>query len=115
MKENLIQKRSLSYALSIVKLYKALKAQHEYEFARQLLKSSTSIGANIEESIAAQSRADFVSKLSIALKEAQESRYWLIVLDESHLIHYNYDTYLQDIDEIIRILASIVKTTKQTK
>ncbi len=112
MKENLIQKRSFNFALNVVELYKKLKDQHEFVFAQQLLKSSTSIGANVEEGIAAQSRNDFISKLSISLKEAQESRYWLLLLDKSQIIPLKYDSYLQDIDEIIRILARILKTTK---
>ncbi|WP_211341998.1 four helix bundle protein [Chlorobaculum thiosulfatiphilum] len=75
MKENLIRDKSYRFALSIIDLYKILVAKQEYVMSKQLLKSGTSIGANVEEALAGQSRADFLSKMSIASKEAREARY----------------------------------------
>jgi four helix bundle protein len=78
-----------------------------------LLKSGTSIGANVEEAVAGQSRRDFLSKMSIALKEARETRFWLRLLRESDLAKINLTTELRNVDELIRILTSIVKTTSE--
>jgi four helix bundle protein len=79
--------------------------------SKQLFKSGTSIGANVEEALAAQSRKDFVSKMSIALKEARETHYWLRLLQESQLVEGDYSNRIDEIKEITRILTSIVKTT----
>lgn len=112
MKENLVREKSYQFALSIIDLYKILVAQQEYVMSRQLLKSGTSIGANVEEALAGQSRADFLSKMSIASKEAREARYWLHLLrdsnthDTEHFIHL-----IQESESPINILTSIVKTT----
>ena len=83
--ENKILEMSFDFSLQIIQLYKILIEQKEYVLSKQLLRSGTSIGANIEEAIAAQSRKDFISKLSIASKEARETRYWLRLLDKSKL------------------------------
>ncbi len=80
MKESVIKEKSYSFALQIIELYKELMKQNEYVLSRQLLKSGTSIGANVEEALAGQSRADFLSKMSIASKEARETKYWLRLL-----------------------------------
>lgn len=112
MKENLIKDKSYRFALSIIDLYKILVAEKEYVMSKQLLKAGTSIGANVEEALAGQSRADFLSKMSIASKEAREARYWLHLLrdsntlDTEHLIHL-----IQESECLIHILTSIVKTT----
>jgi four helix bundle protein len=112
MKENLIKDKSYRFALSIIDLYKILVAQKEYVMSKQLLKAGTSIGANVEEALAGQSRADFLSKMSIASKEARETLYWLHLLrdsntlDTEHLIHL-----IQESESLINILTSIVKTT----
>lgn len=87
--------------------------KNEYVISKQLLRSGTSIGANVEESTAAQSRKDFISKITIASKEARETRYGLRLLDKSRLIDFNYESYLTMIDEIIRILTAIVKTSEK--
>lgn len=113
-KDNLIQKKSFNFALSIIKLYKILISKNEWVISKQLLRSATSIGANVEEAIAAQSRKDFVHKMSIALKEARETRYWLRLLNESKLVEVNYSEYLLEIDQIISILVKIVKTTSSS-
>jgi four helix bundle protein len=110
-----IKEKSFSFALQIIALYRRLAAGREYVISRQLLKSGTSIGANVEEALAAQSRNDFLSKMSIALKEARETKYWLRLLQESELTDIDVTKELADVDEIIRILTSIVKTTSERK
>lgn len=110
MKNNIIKEKSFDFALKIIELYKKLTDKKELILSKQLLRSGTSIGANIEEAIAAHSTKDFISKLTIALKEARESRYWLMLLDKSQIVKYNYSEYLNDIDQIISILCSILKT-----
>jgi four helix bundle protein len=117
MKENVIQEKSFTFALEIIKLYREIRKQLEFVISKQLLRCGTSIGANVEEAIAGQTRKDFFSKMSIASKEARETRYWLRLLKESKLVDLNYDEQLQNIDEIVRLLTSIVKTgyTKKLK
>jgi four helix bundle protein len=112
MEENIIKDKSFKFALKIIELYKYLHVEKEYVVSKQILKSGTSIGANVNESISAQSRKDFISKMSIANKEARETKYWLLLLNESQLVKYDYSSYLNDIEEIIKILTSIVKTTQ---
>jgi len=112
-KENIIQNKSFEFSLRIIALYKKLIIEKEFVLSKQLLRSGTSIGANIEEAIAGQSRKDFVYKLGISAKEARETRYWLRLLKESDLTKQHVDTYLHEIDEIIKILTSIIKTTNE--
>jgi len=112
-KDNVIQQKSYDFALSIIELYKKLIIEKEYIISKQLLKSGTSIGANIEEASAAQSKKDFISKMSIASKEARETKYWLKLLNESQLVKINLTDYLTKIDEIISILTSIIKTLQE--
>lgn len=112
-KGNLIQTKSFNFSLLIIELYKELLKENEFIISKQLLRSGTSIGANVEESTAAQSRRDFISKMSIASKEARETQYWLRLLDKSNLTDINVSKWLCEIDEIVRILTSIVKTTQQ--
>ncbi|HCF29066.1 MAG TPA: four helix bundle protein [Cyanobacteria bacterium UBA11049] len=111
MADSIIQKKSFEFALEIIRLYRELQDQREYVLSRQLLRSGTSIGANVEEASAAQSRNDFVAKMSIASKEARETRYWLRLLQESKLVDIDVTSQLIHVDELIRILTSIVKTT----
>jgi four helix bundle protein len=113
MKKNIIQDKSFEFALTIITLFKNLQAEREFIISKQLLRSGTSIGANVEEAIAAQSRKDFISKISISLKKARETHYWLRLLDKSNLTNMNIDMYLSDSFELISILSAIVKTTKQ--
>ncbi|MBN1115573.1 MAG: four helix bundle protein [Bacteroidales bacterium] len=111
--DNVILDKTYAFALKIVKLYLQLKKDNEFILSRQLVKSSTSIGANSEEGAAAQSKNDFISKFSIALKEARESRYWLRLLRDSELIDINYaDILIEECNEIIRIITSIIKTAR---
>lgn len=112
MKDNLIQSKSFEFSLSIISLYKLLQNEREYIVPKQLLRSATSIGANIEEAIGGQSKRDFLAKVSISLKEARKTRYWLRLLQESELTQIDVSNYQKEILSIINILSSIVKTTK---
>jgi four helix bundle protein len=112
MKDNLIQDKNFDFALQIIGLYKVLIENKEYILSKQILRSGTSIGANIEEAIAGQSKKDFLSKINISLKEARETRYWLRLLDRSQLVKKDYSNYLNEILSIINILTKIVKTTQ---
>lgn len=111
---NVIQDKSRAFAINIINCYKFLiEEQHEYVMSKQLLRCGTSVGANTRESKNAQSRNDFLSKLSIALKEADETDYWLDLLHATKYIDDNrYDSLATDCAEIIRILTSIIKTLK---
>lgn len=111
-KENIIQKLSFDFSLNIIDLYKDLVAKNEYVLSKQLLRSGTSIGANVEEALAGISRKDFIAKMSISSKEARETRYWLRLLQASQLVKLDYSSYLEKIDEIISILTAIVKTSQ---
>lgn len=113
MKESIIQDKTFQFALRIIDLYKILIAQNGYVISKQLLRKGTSIDANIEEATTAQSKMDIIAKMSIASKETRESRYWLRLLKESKLIDINLDSYLQEVNEIIKKLTSIVKTTQE--
>ncbi len=113
-KDNLIQDKSKQFAIRIINCYKYLAEQHkEYILSKQLLRCGTSIGANARESINAQSKADFVSKLSVALKEADETAYWLELLHETgYLDNDMFDSMSADCTELIKVLTSIIKTSK---
>jgi len=112
--QNVIKTKSYRFALSIIGLYKELKEKNEYIISKQIIRSGTSIGANVEEAGAAQSRKDFISKMSIASKEARETHYWLRLLKDSNLCPgIDYTKITKDSEEIIKILTSIVKTSKR--
>lgn len=111
--ENKILEMSFDFSLQIIELYKILLDKREYILSRQLLKSGTSIGANVEEATAAQSKRDFISKMSIASREARETRYWLRLLDKSKLVELDYSPYLHSIGHIINIITKIVKTSSE--
>jgi len=115
MKENLIANISYDFALKIIGLCRALSAKKEFIVSQQLLKSGTSIGANVEEALSGQSRADFVAKMSIALKEARECNYWLRLIRDSEMIcQEEISATFKESGSILRILTSIIKTTKET-
>jgi four helix bundle protein len=114
MSESLIQRKSFCFALKMIKLYRHLQDQKEYVLSKQLLRSGTSIGANVEEASAAQSRKDFAAKMAISSKEARETKYWLRLLQESQLVKLDLTEELNQVDELIRILTAIVKTTKSS-
>ena len=111
---NAIQDKSRSFAIKIINCYKFLtEEQHEYVMSKKVLRCGTSIGANTRESKNAQSRNDFLSKLSIALKEADETDYWLDLLHATDYIDDDlYDALATDCVEIIKILTAIIKTLK---
>ena len=111
MTESIIQKKSFEFALEIIQLYRKLQEEREYVISQQLLRSGTSIGANIEEASAGQSRKDFLAKMSIASKEARETQYWLRLLQASQIVNVDVSQQLNHVFELIRILTSIVKTT----
>jgi four helix bundle protein len=113
MKEgNVILEKTFQFSLDVIKLYVLHKENKEYVLAKQFLRSGTAIGALAEEAQGAHSRKDFIAKLEIAYKEARETRYWFRLLNKSQLIQYEYDAYIQKADEIMRILSSIIKSSK---
>ena len=114
MKENVIETKSFDFAVRIVNLYKHLTTEKkEFVLSKQLLRCGTSIGANISEAENAQSKADFTSKMSIALKEASETIFWLRLLHKTEYLSDNeFNSIFTDITEITAILTSICKTTK---
>ncbi|MDZ8106151.1 MAG: four helix bundle protein [Nostoc sp. DedQUE12a] len=114
MAESIIQWKSFEFALKIIDLYIQLQEQQEYVFSKQLLRSATSIGANVEEASGGQSRKDFLAKMYIAYKEARETKYWLRLLQKSNLVNIDLTNELMYADEIIPILSSIVKTTEDS-
>lgn len=114
-KENIIKNKSFDFALDIIDLYKKLVGENEFVISKQLLNSSTSIGANVAEAGAAQSKRDFISKMAIASKEARETKYWLRLLKRSKLTNLDVSAYLIEIDEIVKILTAIVKTSQNQK
>jgi four helix bundle protein len=113
--ENIIQQKSFAFSIRIVNLYKFLSEEKkEYVLSKQLLRSGTSIGANIEESIGGQSPKDFLSKISISYKEARESIYWIKLLSATQYISQEQaDSLLVDAEEICKILAKIQITLKR--
>ena len=116
MKDNLVRDKSYAFALQVIVLFRKLCKSGEYVLSKQLLRSGTSIGANVEEAKAAQSRADFISKMSIASKEARETNYWLRLLRDSGIIDSSeIDPLLLESDSIIKVLTSIVKSSSITQ
>ena len=115
-RDNIIQNKSFAFAVRIVNAYKYLqKERSEFILSKQLLRSGTSIGANIEEAIGAQSKADFISKLSIAYKEARETKYWLkLLLETRYLTTEISASLINDIEELCKIIGSIQLSTKQS-
>ena len=113
--DNIIQKKSSGFELKIIELYQLCKLQNEFVISKQLLRCGTSIGANVEESIAAQSKSDFISKLSIANKEARETKYWLKLYEHSKIVNIDVSNYLLEIEHIINILTKIIKTTQENQ
>lgn len=116
MKDNIILDKSFDFAIRVVKLYKHLcDEKKEYVLSKQLLRCGTSIGANINEAQAGQSKADFIAKMSIASKEARESKYWIDLLIKTDYLDISENhvlTLQKDIEEIIKLLTSIVKSSQ---
>ena len=113
MRENILKVKSYAFALRIINLYKYLCNKKEYILSKQVLRSGTSIGAMVAESEFAQSKADFISKLSIALKEANETLYWLSLLkDSQYITEVMFKNMKIDNEELIKLLISSIKTSK---
>ena len=115
MAENMIETKSFDFAVRIVNLYKHLNSdKKEYVLSKQLLRSGTSIGANVSETQRGQSKADFTAKMSIALKEANETYYWIKLLFKTdYLTEQQYLSLQNDITEIIKLLVSICKSSNK--
>ncbi len=115
MRENIIKEKTYAFAIRIVNLYKYLiESNKEYVLSKQILRSGTSIGANIEEALGGQSRKDFVAKISIAYKEGRETYYWLKILKDTDFISIaQFDSLEKDLTEVLKLLTSILKTSKK--
>lgn len=116
MKKSIIQNKSYQFSIRVIHLYKFLVDKHrEFILSKQILRSGTSIGANVEEALGGQSKKDFLAKLSIAYKEARETSYWLRLLIDTNFIKETQavKSLLSDCEEIIRIIGSIQKTMKR--
>ena len=112
---NPVREKSFRFALMVVSLCRELQAGREYVISKQLMKSGTSIGANIEEAVSAESRKDFLHKMNLALKEARESHYWLRILDASEIeTKQNMREHLAIADELVRLLVSITRKISRT-
>ena len=116
MKENIIQQKSFAFAIRIVNVFKYLQSEKKkFALSKKLLNSGTSIGANVEEAIGGQSKKDFISKISIAYKEARETKYWLRLLEATnHLEEKEVKALLDDVEELCKILSSILVSSKQS-
>ncbi|MBO8131537.1 MAG: four helix bundle protein [Candidatus Marinimicrobia bacterium] len=113
MRDNLVVNKSYEFALEVIRVYKFLvENRREFVLSKQLLRSGTSIGANVEEAESAQSKRDFLAKMNIALKEAKETRYWLRLLKDSGYI--DGSEIFERVEELCMILSSIVKTTSNS-
>lgn len=117
MSESIVKNKSFAFAVRIVNLYKLLTGERkEFVISKQLLRSGTSIGANVREALNAESKADFVHKLAIAQKECDESLYWLELLKETNYLNENeYNSIEADATELLKIIRSIVITSKNKK
>ncbi len=115
MGDNVIAGKSKAFAISVIGLYKKLCGQNEYVLSRQVLRSGTSIGANVCEAVVSQSRKEFISKLNTALKEAWETRYWLELLNETDYIKKTeFDGLYSSCSELIKLLTSIIKSSNSS-
>ena len=110
--ENPIAERSFAFALQIVEVYKLLSSERKYVLSKQLLRSGTSIGANVAEATVAISRRDFAAKMSIASKEGRETKYWLMLLAQGGLTQIDLSAPLNEVNQLINILTAIVKTAQ---
>jgi four helix bundle protein len=113
--ENPIRDKSFAFALEIVALYRVMREQKEFVLSTQLLRAGTSIGANVEEALAGQTKKDFTAKMCIASKEARETKYWLRLIKESGIVRAKLEKPLDHVDELIRMLTAIVKTSQRGK
>jgi four helix bundle protein len=112
MRDNIIQIKSFEFGVKIISLYVSLKKDQDFIISKQVLRAGTSIGANVNEAIEAQSRKDFIHKMSLALKESRETLYWISLLKATKKSHGNLDEMITQLEEIIRILTKIILTSK---
>jgi four helix bundle protein len=112
MKKNVIVDKSYHFAVKMAEVSKKLRDKKEFHLASQLMRSSTSIGANVREATGAQSKRDFISKMSIASKEAREANYWINIINDSKTLEIDFTDDLKESEEIIKILTAILKTAK---
>jgi four helix bundle protein len=114
--ENVVQTKSYDFALKIIRIYKYLSLEKkEFVLSKQLLRSGTSIGANVEESIGGQSKADFFAKITIAYKETRETSYWIRLLkDSDYLTPEQSNDLLKDVEELLKIIGSIQKSVRNS-
>ncbi len=114
MKDSIVSQKSFDFALRIINLYKYLKEnKKEFILSKQLLRSGTSIGANIQEALGGQSKKDFISKISVAYKESRETLYWINLLNKSGYLNQTQScSLISDCEEIIKIITKILKTSK---
>lgn len=114
--ESLVYNKAYGFAVKIVKLYRVLsKEKNEHILSKQILRSGTSIAANIREGLEGQSKKDFIAKLSISMKEAAETEYWLELFVDTDILEKNEaKELLEDVSEVKRMLASIIRTSKQS-
>jgi len=114
MADSIIQKKAFLFAVRIVKLSQYLQKRKEFVISKQVLKSGTSIGANIEEALGACSKRDFIAKMTIVYKETRETSFWIKLLKETELLSPSQsDSLLQDCEELSKMSGSIIKTSKQ--
>ena len=112
LKENPVREKSYQFALGSVRLYRVLTSEREYILSRQMVRAATSVGANVEEAIAGQSRRDFAAKMSIASKEARESLYWLRLIRDAELAPESIvGPLIVAAEELVRMITAIVKST----
>ena len=112
-KESIIQGKSFQFSLKIIALYKQLYKIDKNHILLQLLRSATSVGANVNEASAGQSKRDFITKMAIASKEARETFYWLRLLNESDWYNVDLETHISECNELVKILTKIVKTSQE--
>ncbi len=113
MKYNIIREKSYKFALKIIDLCKLLKDNKEFVLADQLMRSGTSVAANVEEAIGGESRADFIHKMSIAYKEARETNFWIkLLVDSKRLPNEDLNIQISENEEILKILTTIIKNNK---
>lgn len=110
--DNPIEQKSFEFALDVIETYKSMVSQKEFVLSKQLLRSGTSIGANIQEAQAAISKRDFTAKMSISSKEARETKYWLFLSKYGQLTNVPVDNLINKNEELIRMLTAIVKSSQ---
>ena len=111
--ENILNEKAFQFSIRIIRMYQYLQKKKELVISKQILRSGTSIGANLEEAQGSVSRRDFTAKMTTVYKEARETKYWLMLLRESHLLTQNETaSILNDCEELLKIIGSIIKTLK---